>query len=978
MKAKHALTILVAAFLVLGSGSAFPALAHASPGSQLRLLRSDERGIVLELTVDDFEVEMVQYGAQRYHRLTIPGMVQTDTPGAPQVPTRGALLGLPAAEGVSVQMLEAQYETMRGYQLYPTPGLEVTEENPHNPLAADVRQVFILDRDLYATDAFYPGQPVEIGHTGYLRDQAVAQVRFYPVQYNPVTGELHFYRRILAQVTWQPPSPAVATRARGESPAYENLLKDVLLNYATSERPPAVSTTPSTDVAEIQVAAATSATATLKIGVTQDGLHELTYSDLRGAGLTLSGVDPRTIKISNQGAEIPILVYGEGDGVFDDTDVVLFYGSAINDLYTDENVYWLTAGGADGQRISARDGTPAGASVPSHFPAALHAEQDTCYWQAMPNGAGQDHWFWGDRLTAPATRTYTLTLHHVSTTATTATVRVRLKGRTAIQSISPDHHTRIYLNGHQVDDQYWDGQVIYNHEVTVAHSLLNDGDNVITVEAVGDTGAVVDQLHVNWIEIDYWDTYVAENDELLFGAPTTGTFQFQITHFGGSDVQVFDVTDPSHLAIITGATVLAGGGSYTVRFEDAAQPNTRYLALTAAQRRTPARVELDQPFSWKSPAKGADYIIITHEDFYTSSLRLASHRAITSGLRVATVQVEDIYDEFNHGVFNPQAIRDFLSYAYQNWSPPAPTYVLLVGDATYDYKDNLHTGTLNYVPSQIVETNLLGETSSDNWFVLVSGDDILPDMWIGRLSAQEVSQADDIVDKIIHYEQNPPLGSWYRYALLVADDDDPAFETISEQIAGLLPTGYAASKVYASDYPPGDPTTDITQYINGGSVLVNYAGHGHVAGWGKWDGGKNIFELSDITALANTHKLPVVTVANCLNGFFTGSKTDEVSVAEALLRLKDRGAVAVWASTGLGYPSGHQALMREFYEAIFQGRERVSLGAATSAAKIAAYTQNSSWGELVQTFVLFGDPATPFYYPYEPHLVYLPLVLRNR
>jgi hypothetical protein len=105
--------------------------------------------------------------------------------------------------------------------------------------------------------------------------------------------------------------------------------------------------------------------------------------------------------------------------------------------------------------------------------------------------------------------------------------------------------------------------------------------------------------------------------------------------------------------------------------------------------------------------------------------------------------------------------------------------------------------------------------------------------------------------------------------------------------------------------------------------------------------------------LSNVHKLPVVTMANCLNGFFTGP---EASLAETFLQIKDKGAVAVWASTGLGYPSGHRVLLNEFYQTMFQQDEHV-LGAVTTAAKIAVYSQNNSWDELVQTFVLFGDPA---------------------
>ncbi|MBV7333619.1 Ig-like domain-containing protein [Chloroflexi bacterium TSY] len=341
---------------------------------------------------------------------------------------------------------------------------------------------------------------------------------------------------------------------------------------------------------------------------------------------------------------------------------------------------------------------------------------------------------------------------------------------------------------------------------------------------------------------------------------------------------------------------------------------------------------------------------------------MADHRS-ASGLRAATVKVEDLYDEFNHGVFAPQAIRDFLAYAYHNWVAPTPTYVLLLGGTSYDYRGLLNLRKDNYVPTQVIETDLLGQTPSDNWFVTVSGDDILPDMLIGRLTAQNIGQAEDIVAKIIFYEQSPPDPTWNSNVLLVADDDELSFRSISEQLIEQLPFYYKPNRVYVGDYPPGDPTTDIINAINNGAVMVNYTGHGNVDNWAIWNGGRT-FDRKNVTTLDNIGKLPVVTVANCLNGYFAGKSR---STAEEFLRLKDKGAVAVWAPTSLGYPAGHRLLINAFYADIFQN-DQYTLGQSTTFAKLSVYAQSSFWGDLVETFVLFGDPATkigiPTNYPY--------------
>jgi len=954
MRPKCIPRLVIAAVLLLGAGAQWVVVGQSPAGEPLRLLSSDGRGILLEWTTAGYQIERAGRAGEACQRVLIPGTAQTTAPGQPQVPVRGVLLGLPAAEGVSVQVVEAEVELLRPYRLCPAPALRVLGDDVGAPLV----EVSSSDPARYASDAFYPGQPVTIALSGYLRDQAVAQVHFYPLQYNPLRGEVRLYRRILARVTWTAPPSAATAGARWASPAYERLLQRTLLNYEALERPATteVVTTglPSLParVREIEGGLSSAAvTPTLKIGVTADGLYQLTYGDLTGAGFSLSGVDPRTLVLSRRGVEIPILIAGEDDGRFDPGDVLLFYGTAMADVYTTHNVYWLTAGGSPGQRMGSRDGTLSGsAPVPTHFPTTLHAEQDAYYWVTMPDGQGQDHWFWENRLTAPASRDYPLTLHHLSTAASTVTVRVRLKGRTDTDTY-PDHHTRIYLNGVEVDDQRWDGFQVYDHQVVVSHSYLREGSNVLQVEGVGDTGAAVDQFFLNWIEVAYWDTYVAEGDALLFGAPAQGTFQFEVTGFSGNEVEVFDVTDPADVVRITNAAVVPHGSGYMLQFEDAARPETRYLALTPARRRTPASLEVDRPSNWRSPGNGADDIIITHQDLLSSALRLADHRR-AQGLRVVTVEVEDLYDEFNHGIFNPQAIRDFLAYAYDHWTAPAPTYVTLLGSTNYDYRNLLDLERASYVPTQMIETEGLGQTPSDNWFVLLSGADILPDMLIGRLTAQSPSEAEDVVDKVIYYETHPPQAPWNTRVLLVADDDEWTFEGISEDLASRLPSSYTTNRVYAANYPPGDPRNDIINHINGGSVLVHYSGHGNVDRWGAWSGGR-ILNRSDVTALHNVGKLPVVSIATCLNGYFVSGN---VSMAEEFLLQDDRGAAAVWADSGLGYPSGQRVLMAALYDAIFQDG-LYTLGAATTAAKVAAYAQSGYWGEMVETYVLLGDPA---------------------
>jgi hypothetical protein len=103
----------------------------------------------------------------------------------------------------------------------------------------------------------------------------------------------------------------------------------------------------------------------------------------------------------------------------------------------------------------------------------------------------------------------------------------------------------------------------------------------------------------------------------------------------------------------------------------------------------PDSVILDRPSHLASNAHHADYIMVAHERLKDAVEPLAEFYR-KRGLAVEVVDIQDVYDEFNHGVLHPRALKDFLSYAYHSWTPPAPRCVLLVGDASWDAKNEQH------------------------------------------------------------------------------------------------------------------------------------------------------------------------------------------------------------------------------------------------------------------------------------------------
>jgi hypothetical protein len=968
-------------FLLPGFGPAIAVRPSQTPdtkapsiqvGQGLNLIKSDEESIVLELSTPAFQVNEESIDGTIYRFLSIEGYGETSEEGRPQLPVKGVMLGVPSEAKFEVRVLEAGSSIIDGlYNVGPVPKVVIREDpyglesfqQLYGLSSKSMKYVFTKDEGVYSTDGFYPAKLVEVTSSGYLRDQRFVQLQLHPLQYNPVSQQLRFHKRMKVELRFSyDESKAMSAAGTVEiGSSFEEVMRNAFINYEPAKkwRHKAIAELTTSIRGENPPASQLS----YKITVDQDGIYKLTYDDLLDAGVDVDTVDPRTFKLYNQGHEIAIYVVGESDGVFNTDDYILFYGQKMNTKYTDTNVYWLTTGGSNGSRMFEKDGSlTGGAFVPPHFMATAHAEQNGHYQSRIPKVEGADHWFWELLLasSSPVTGFYTATLNNIASVPYSPTIRFSMHGLTE-WSANPDHHSQISFNGHLLDDFTWDGQVEYLFEMDVPHSYLIEGDNIITITLPLDlAGVSYEMVCTNWFEIDYYDTYVAENDSLLFSGDEAGAWEYHVEGFTTGDIETFDVTDPVHPSRIINAAV-ESGSSYTLKFQDTISARREYVALTTAQRLSPPSIVLDTPSDLYSTSNSADYIIITHSDFYTDVLPLANHRA-AQGPRTMIIDVQDIYDEFSYGIFDPQAIHDFLAYAYEYWTEPSLSYVLLVGDGSYDFKNYLGYGEVNYIPPYLAMVDpFTGEAATDNRYVTVSGDDIVPDMNIGRLPVQTSTEADVVINKILDYEQSPPTGDWNEKVLFVADNADAAgsFDIFSDDIAdNYLPAAYAAQKVYLGvNYPYENPsvaaTNAVTAAINSGCLLVNYIGHGAVTYWAA----EKLLSVPYMTYLSNGGELPMMLPMTCYEGIF-----DHFSVSclgEAVVKAEGKGAIASWSPTGAGLALGHHYLDQGFFTAVFT--DTISeIGQATYLGKLKLYTETggeaSAYRDLIDTFVLFGDP----------------------
>ena len=331
-------------------------------------------------------------------------------------------------------------------------------------------------------------------------------------------------------------------------------------------------------------------------------------------------------------------------------------------------------------------------------------------------------------------------------------------------------------------------------------------------------------------------------------------------------------------------------------------------------------------------------VIISHGSFIPSLAPLAALRQ-SQGLKVAVVNVEDLYDEFNFGAQSPYAVRSFLGAANSVWKTK-PRWVLLAGDGTYDPRDYYETGQVDYLPVKLVGTSQL-ETASDDWFVDWN-DDGIPEMAIGRLPVHTASDVAALVGKIVAYER-AGAAPWKSKALLVAgaNDADNNFESHISAVQALLPRSVTVSKVLQGSDP--EPARKFLAAFNSGQGLVSFTGHGSVEIW------KGLFSSTAAGTLANGPATPLVLSMTCLNAYFQDVWT--FSLGEALMMAPGGGAVAVWASSGLTESAPQSALNQAMITALYGGAP-ITLGEAAVAAKRAAGDP-----DVRKTWILLGDPA---------------------
>jgi hypothetical protein len=735
--------------------------------------------------------------------------------------------------------------------------------------------------------------------------------------------------------------------------------------------------------------------------IKKEGVFQVTGQDLIDKGIDIRYIHPDNIKLFWWGEEIPCRVtstYELGQETFQPNDMIQFYIPEMKNPYSsykynpfsDYDVIHLYWNEGNGLRYVQENSEITGNAT--HEPEAnrkfistIHVEKNMGY-QPLSRlheeelSHLKEHQFFSPSIGIGESVDFTFELNDpVLDSPYSVDFTVRFQGLTYSVDDEMDHQVLVHINDQLMLQDEWEGQlpkISSNQNSFFSHEKLKNGENVIRVSVLGtdDRSAFEDLVFLDWLEVSYERYMKAHNNRLLFSPQHgPGVYLFLVEGLtSSSDVMILkNGTNWIRGYQVSREDTVNGEVTYSLLFEDECQGDEVYQIAGPGKEDDPdyGIVNVDsiryvntfEDDRYNNEPKG-DYLIITHKDFFEKAHELADHKRDV-GFIPAIYEAERIYDQYNYGNESPYAIKNFLSYAYKNWSI-TPEYVLLIGD----------TQTENSLPVMKYQSSgRVGAIIAENWYVDID-DDFMIEMALGRLPISTEEQLDSIIAKIKEYdEMNNPAQS-NRIALLTG----PEYmfkDQVQNYLNNVAPDYIQADRLYlydatqTGDFDMGLYATDtLIDFIRDGVFNINYLGHG---GGSTWDNA-----VLPYTAFEQfkPNKPFIVNSLTC----YTNTFSNENALGEMFIR-HPRGAVSILASTGFGWINSNyylfENLMRHMHD------DKMSHGRAVQYALadyfFSTFGKNANFIDQVDGKILYkyfrrtlfyqmcilGDPSATF-----PHL----------
>lgn len=738
-----------------------------------------------------------------------------------------------------------------------------------------------------------------------------------------------------------------------------------------------------------------------KIAVPSTGVFSISRSFLNSIGVNTTGLDPRNIKIFGRGGAImpqaniapadddlvenAIVVQGEADGRFDDGDRILFYAQGpdswqldsasgkfrhTKNVYSSFGYYFLHIGTTPGKRIiqqTSLTGTPQQV-VNSYDERYFHEEDKKSFLRSGREWYGEEF----DKETS-----YNFNLNFPGLiTSEPVHLRSLAVGRSFVgSSMAVSVNNNLLYNEYffPVLDDYTDN---YVNPPVIKEATFNVNGGAVNLNYTYSKPTLNSMAWLNFFELNlrrslqFVSPQTAFRDIRSIGSTNT---QFNLT--STSSITVWDVSQPDNIRQV----LLTRNGNVNT-FQINTTQLKEFIAFDGSNFPEPAAGVKIANQNLHAAAQ-TDMVIVSHPSFLSEANRLAEFHRTRSGLSVLVTTPDEVFNEFSSGTQDVSAIRNIMRMFYERATSAAdePKYLLLFGDASYDYR-NIRGQNANFVLTYESRnsTNPIASYCSDDYFGFLDanegnwleqgGAEEGLDIGIGRLPVKNITEAATVVNKIINYHGASAMRDWRNVLAFVADDEDYDIHIDqSNYLANLVDTAYLTyniNKVFFDAYKQQstslgnrypDVQNAINNQVNRGCLLMNYTGHGGETGWAH----ERVLTVDDINSWTNKDALPLFVTATC--EFSKYDDPDRTSAGELVLLNPSGGGIGLFTTVRLvfAFPNfvlNTNVLNKNMFEVRPDG-SMPTLGDVFAKSKNATPDYNS------RNFSFLGDPAMKLAYP---------------
>ena len=730
-----------------------------------------------------------------------------------------------------------------------------------------------------------------------------------------------------------------------------------------------------------------------KMSVATTGMYKLSYSDLSSMGIDVANIDPRNIRVYHNGGgvmpkinkdyypddlyEIPIYVSGEDDGIFNQNDYILFYarGPVVwnydvsreyyrhqKNPYTSYTYVFLTVSDSAGRRIQTEPVPDGEVTHVTDFLDYKVKDVD----EVNINNMGCT-WFF-DRFDITLQRDYDFSFDNLNTTKS-----AKLKVSMASKNTSSASMALRYNNSLLYNKSFANSNTYYFARWDTACLVsFMPVSSPIVIDAHYTRSMSSSVAWMDYIAVNAWRYLKMSGNVMAFRNPTcditTDTYQYDLQNATDA-VQIWNVTDPINPAKMQ--TTLSGT---TMSFKVRGDVKNQFVAFNGNGFNSPTFVGTVANQNLHA-MRDVDYLIITHPMFQSQAERLKEIHSRLDDLNIEIVQPQYVYNEFSCGAQDLGGIRAFIRMLYNNSSDEHRLrYVLLFGDASYDYKNTSEC----LIPTwESFESCLIsGSIVTDDFYVCLGDDEgdmeavgnnygaSMIDVAIGRMPVRTTKEANEVIDKIEAYiaKNSVTMSKWRNVVTLMCDDEETQFinsmETISRNI-NRWGGDVIVDKIYLDAYnqiatASGQRCPEINEAIANrmekGTLVWAYHGHGGEIGLGE----ERILTIPDINSWQNIPLMPLFITATCeFSRFDDHTRT---SAGEMMFTKSNGGAIAM--ITTARTTGGSQDVLYRTFQYMFQ----MTNGEYPTMGDIFMHTKADK-SDNTKRFTLFGDPALRLAYP---------------